>query len=178
MAESLDGSIAYDSNHAANWTSKEDKKFFVEETKKGGAIVFGQNTFKTLGDKPLPGRLNVVMTINEEDKKKEKPGSLEFFVSEKPQTVLSVLKKKGLKKIFIGGGSIINGLFFDAGLVDELWITVEPKIFGTGMRILSDKKRDINLTLKSVKKDNQTVLLKYGVNYVGSDKKRNYRCDR
>lgn len=171
MAESLDGSIAYDSSHAASWTSKEDKKFFIKETKKGGAIVFGQNTFKTLGDKPLPGRLNVVMTIDEDDKKKEKPGLLEFFVNRKPEMVLSALKKKGLKKVFIGGGGIINGLFFDAGLVDELWITIEPKIFGTGMRILSDKKRDINLILKSVKKVNQTVLLKYGVNYVSSDKK-------
>jgi len=171
MAESLDGSIAYDSNHAANWTSKEDKKFFVEETKKAGVIIFGRNTFATFNDKPLPGRLNLVMTMDKQDKEKERPGLLEYFINEKPESILTELKRRRFKKVFIGGGSVINGLFFDAGLVDELWITVEPKIFGTGMRILSDKKRDINLSLKSVKKDNQTVLLKYGVNYGSSDKK-------
>jgi riboflavin biosynthesis pyrimidine reductase len=107
--------------------------------------------------------------MDEKDKEKEKPDLLEFFVNEKPQAILAELEKRGFKKVFVGGGSMINALFFDAGLIDEMWITVEPKIFGTGMRILSDKKRDINLTLKSVKKDNQTVLLKYGVKYGGSN---------
>ncbi len=170
MAESLDGVIAHDKDHTANWTSKEDKQFFVAETKKGGAIVFGRNTFATFGDRPLPNRLNYVMTMNPDDKKLEKPGLLEFVVNTSPAEVLKNLKKRGFRRVFIGGGSMINSLFFDQKLIDELWITVEPKIFGFGMRILSDTKRDVNLHLKSAKKVNQTVLLKYGVNYGNSDK--------
>lgn len=169
MAESLDGSIAYDPGHSANWTSKEDKKFFVEETKKAGVIIFGHNTFKTFGSRPLPGRLNIVLTRNKPSDNIE--GLLEYRTIESPKKLLDELKDLGYDRVFIGGGSAINSIFLDQKLVDELWINIEPKIFGTGMRILSDKKRDINLTLKSVKKDNQTVLLKYGVDYVGSDKK-------
>jgi dihydrofolate reductase len=169
MAQSLDGVIAHDVDHAANWTSKEDKEFFIKETKKGGAIIFGRNTFKTLGDKPLPNRLNFVMTMDENDKKLTKDGLLEFAVKKQPAEVIEILKKKGFKKIFVGGGSMINSLFFDAELVDELWITVEPKIFGTGLKILTEKKRDVNLKLKSAKKVNNTVLLKYGVNYGNSN---------
>lgn len=171
MAESLDGVIAHNKDHAANWTSKEDKQFFVSETKKGGAIVFGRNTFATFGDKPLPGRLNYIMTLDPKDKKMEKPGLLEFVVDSSPENVLANLKKRGFKKVFVGGGSMINGLFLDHKLADELWITIEPKIFGSGLRIFSEIKRDINLRLKSMKKTNQIVLLKYGVNYGNSNKK-------
>jgi dihydrofolate reductase len=169
MAQSLDGIIAYDSDHAANWTSKEDKQFFIAETKKGGVVIFGRNTYKTFGGKPLPGRLNLVMTMDEAEKKLEKPGLVEYAVNQQPAQVIAMLKKRKFKKVFVGGGSIINSIFLDAGLVDELWITVEPKIFGTGLKIFNDKKRDINLVLKSVKKANQSVLLKYGVNYGNSN---------
>jgi len=169
MAQSLDGIIAYDADHTANWTSKEDKQFFISETKKAGVIIFGRNTFQTFGGKPLPGRLNLVMTRDEGESKLEKPGLLEYAVNKKPSEILEMLKKRGFKKVFIGGGSMINSLFFDSGLVDELWITVEPKIFGTGLKIFTDKKRDINLSLKTVKKANQSVLLKYGVNYGNSN---------
>ena len=169
MAESLDGSIAYDQNHSANWTSKEDKKFFVEETKKAGVIIFGHNTFKTFGSKPLLGRLNIVLTRSQSDE--DIDGLLEYKTIENPKKLLKELEDRGYDKVFIGGGSAINSVFLDNELVDELWINIEPKIFGTGMRILSDKKRDINLVLKSVNKSNQTVLLKYGVNYGSSDQK-------
>ncbi|MCL5411005.1 MAG: dihydrofolate reductase family protein [Patescibacteria group bacterium] len=169
MAESLDGSIAYDQNHSADWTSKEDKKFFVEETKKAGVIIFGHNTFKTFGSRPLPGRLNIILTRDHLGENIE--GSLEYKTVENPKKLLKELKDRGYNKVFIGGGSAINSIFLDYKLIDELWINIEPKIFGTGMRIFSDKKKDINLILKSVKKVNQTVLLKYGVNYVSSNQK-------
>lgn len=169
MAQSLDGVIAYDSEHTANWTSKEDKQFFISETKKAGVIIFGRKTYKTFGDKPLPGRLNLVMTLDENEKKLEKPGLVEYAVKEEPSDILKALKKRGFKKVFVGGGSMINSLFLDAELIDELWITVEPKIFGTGLKIFTDKKRDINLVLKTAKKVNQSVLLKYGVSYGNSN---------
>ncbi len=169
MAQSLDGVIAYDADHAANWTSKEDKQFFISETKKAGVIIFGRNTYKTFGDKPLQGRLNLVMTLDESEKQFEKPGLVEYAVKKEPSEILKMLKKRGFKKVFVGGGSMINSLFLDKGLIDELWITIEPKIFGKGLKILTDQKRDINLVLKTVKKANQSVLLKYGVNYGNSN---------
>lgn len=169
MAESLDGSIAYDSGHTANWTSKEDKQFFVSETKKAGVIIFGKKTFDTFGGKPLPNRLNLVLTRDQKNAMEAKENLLEFSVNESPKDILARLEKRGFEKVFIGGGSAINGLFLDSKLVDELWITVEPKIFGTGMRIFSDKKRDIDLELKSVDKANQSVILKYGVKYGSVD---------
>ena len=58
-ALSADGYIAKDSAHAAFWTGKEDKKRFIDITKRAGVVVMGLNTYKTLG-KPLKGRVNIV----------------------------------------------------------------------------------------------------------------------
>jgi len=48
-----DGYIAKNSTHAAMWTSKEDKKRFIEVTKRAGVVIMGLNTWQTLGGKPL-----------------------------------------------------------------------------------------------------------------------------
>jgi len=58
-ALTADGYIGKNAKHAAMWTSKEDKKRFIEITKRAGVIVMGQNTWQTLG-KPLKDRLNIV----------------------------------------------------------------------------------------------------------------------
>jgi dihydrofolate reductase len=59
-AISADGLIAKDSDEKSTaWTSKADKKFFSERTKKAGVVVMGRKTFDTIG-KPLSERLNIV----------------------------------------------------------------------------------------------------------------------
>jgi len=64
-AISADGFIARDSHHPAVWTSKEDKKRFVEITKRAGVVIMGLNTFRTL-PKPLKDRLNIVYSLNKD----------------------------------------------------------------------------------------------------------------
>ena len=62
-AISIDGFISQlKTKHlpSTNWTSKEDKKFFIEKTK-GAVCIMGSATYNTIG-KPLPKRLTVVYT--------------------------------------------------------------------------------------------------------------------
>jgi 2,5-diamino-6-(ribosylamino)-4(3H)-pyrimidinone 5'-phosphate reductase len=44
--------------------------------------------------------------------------------------VLSTVKKLGIKKILVEGGGEINWSFFSQGLVNELIVTIAPKIVG------------------------------------------------
>ena len=55
MAMTLDGKIARDASHPADWTGTEDKKKFVEITRRAGAMIMGSRTFDTIG-RLLPGR--------------------------------------------------------------------------------------------------------------------------
>ncbi|MDD4995319.1 MAG: dihydrofolate reductase family protein [Patescibacteria group bacterium] len=161
MAITLDGKIAKHAAHAATWTSKADKKIFVEETKKAGVIIMGQTTYDTIG-RPLPGRLNVVMNP-EPDATKNIPDSLEF-TNREPRELLTDLEKRGFSNAIIGGGATINGLFLKSGLIDEIWLTIEPKIFGEGLPLFRGADVDINLKLLEIKKlDDNAIQLRYSV---------------
>lgn len=48
-------------NNQLLWKLPKDLKFF-KNTTWGNAIVMGRKTFESLGNKPLPGRLNIVIT--------------------------------------------------------------------------------------------------------------------
>ncbi|PIT88493.1 MAG: dihydrofolate reductase [Candidatus Magasanikbacteria bacterium CG10_big_fil_rev_8_21_14_0_10_36_32] len=155
MAITADGKIGKHSKHLADWTSKADKKIFVAETKKAGVIVMGQTTFDTIG-KPLPNRLNVVMNLNP-DKTKNILEQLEFTNSP-PKKLLDELSERGFETVILGGGATINGLFLDAELIDEIWLTVEPKIFGSGLSLFNNVDVNLSLELISLEKIDTNVL--------------------
>lgn len=139
------------------WTSGADKKKFIELTKKAGVIVMGLTTYKTIG-KPLPGRLNVVYAP------KDTPEIEGVMMTDlPPKELLAELETKGYKDVAICGGSTIYTMFLQAGVVNRIYITVEPKLFGQGLTIFN-KPIDINLKLRSVEKLSDDVLfLEYEV---------------
>lgn len=154
-ALTADGFIARNSHHLADWTSKEDKRFFVEMTKRAGVMVMGQNTYETIG-KPLPGRLNIVYS-----REKTYPG-VEVTQAE-PAALLKDLEQRGYKEVAICGGSAIYTMFMEAGVVDTLYLTVEPVLFGQGITLFN-KEIDKKLTLMKVEKlGEQSVLLEYTI---------------
>lgn len=162
LAATVDGKIAKSKTHLASWTSKEDKMSFIKETKKAGVIIMGRSTFATIG-KPLPGRLNIILTSSPEKfKEEEKRGILEF-IKGSPLEVVSLLKRRGYTLAILGGGANTNAKFLEAGLVDELLITVEPKIFGSGVDLFAGSF-DVDLELLNVSKLNKnTIQLRYRV---------------
>jgi len=159
MASSLDGKIAKNKDHFANWTSKEDKQVFIQTSKDFGMIMMGYNTFKTF-PKPLKDRLNVVFSENAEE-------NIEGvkWVKGEPEKVLEELEKMGFKKALLGGGTGLNTLFLQKKLINEIILTVEPKIFGSGLSLFNDDF-DINLELLELKKINDnSYLVRYKVVY-------------
>jgi dihydrofolate reductase len=139
-AISADGFIARDSHHPAVWTSKEDKKRFVELTKRAGVIVMGLNTFKTL-QKPLKDRLNIVYSANKDIGMVA--DNLEV-TSMDPKDLIESLDKRGFKEVAICGGSQIYTTFMKTGLVGSLYLTIEPILFGKGMNIFNDSLDEKN----------------------------------
>ena len=155
MATTLDGKIAKHTTQLADWTSKADKKIFVAETKKAGVIVMGETTYNTIG-RPLPGRLNIVLTPEPENKESI-PDSLEFIKAE-PKEICAMLAKRGFETIILGGGATVNGSFLRENLIDEIWLTVEPKIFGEGVSLFNGADVNLSLELISIEKIDDNVL--------------------
>ena len=160
MAISLDGKIAKNSQHFTNWSSKEDKKMFSQVSNDCGVILMGENTFNTFPS-PLEGRLNLV--FSEKDNLEDEENVC--FVKGDPKLILEKLKKDGYKKALLGGGSFLNSLFLEKKLIDEIMITIEPKVFGQGLSLFN-KDFDINLELIELKKLNKnSIFLHYKVIY-------------
>jgi len=147
MASTVDGKIAKDAQHFANWTSKEDKILFSQISKNLKVVIMGENTFNTFPS-PLKNRLNVVFT----HQKREALEGVKWVKGD-PKIVLNELEGLGYSTALLGGGAQINSLFLEKKLIDEIIISYEAKIFGNGLSIFS-KEHDIDLKLLELNKLN------------------------
>lgn len=159
MAVTADGMIARDSMQLVDWSGSADKKYFVEITKQSGVMIMGSKTFDTIG-RVLPGRKNIVMT---RDKRRISQDDSLMFTDQPPAKVLKDLAAEGYSCVTLIGGAVINTLFIQAGLVDEVHLTMVPRFFGQGLPLFSHSM-DIDLELMDVSKfENTHVLLRYHV---------------
>ena len=157
-AVSADGFIARrEGQRSMDWTTKEDKKFFVERTKQARVVVMGSKTFETIG-KALPGRTIVVYSRQA----RNYPEGVEVTDTD-PQTLLADLEKRGFKEAAICGGTSIYTQFLKSGCVKKMYITVEPIIFGTGVPLFNESL-ELPLSLASTKQlAPDVVLLEYNI---------------
>lgn len=169
MLSSADGKTTQGNNpNIYTWSSTEDQEHFFSEIKKNSLIVMGRETYEA--SKPVikleKGKLRIVLTHNPKKYfQRSVKGQLEFS-NETPEKLIKRMSLLGYKKMLLVGGSLINGLFLKDNLVDELDLTVEPKLFGTGKNIVEGQILNTNMYLISIKKLNKTgtLLLKYGIN--------------
>jgi dihydrofolate reductase len=157
-AVTADGFIGRDPNHLADWTGKADKKLFVEVTKEAGVMVMGSRTFATIG-RALPGRRTIVYTSRPDAITAEGVET----TTEDPKALVNRLEKEGAHGLAIAGGASIYQQFMAAGVVDELYITIAPLLFGTGVPLFSG---DLNVQLQLLETrtlDDDTVLIHYKV---------------
>lgn len=156
-AISADGFIAKEENQiSTSWTSGVDKKFFSEITKKSGVVVLGKKTYDTIGH-ALPNRVNIIYTNSDT----QFDGA--ETTNKTPKELLEDLEKRGFSEVAICGGSSIYSMFLDSGLVNKLYLTVEPKIFGTGVKLFKNNTdKDIKLISSSLLSED-VLLLEYEV---------------
>lgn len=148
---------------STTWTSPEDKQFFTEKTKAIGALIMGSKTFETIG-RALPGRRSVVMTSRPESFSEFSDPNL-FFTSKSPEEILTELSKQGVKQVALCGGASIYNLFLQKGLVDKMFVTVEPQSFGGGVKLFSEEIITRFKLLKQNKLNEKgTLLLEYQFN--------------
>ena len=116
--------VAYDLNRVIGidnkmpWHIPEELKYFKKVTM-GKAIVMGRKTFESIG-RPLPGRLNIIVTRNED------------YVAEGAEVYHDLQKaiergKEFSKEVVVIGGAEIFNLSMD--LADRLYITIIRKEF-------------------------------------------------
>ena len=161
----LDGKITkWGDPHVMRWSSPDDQKYFREIWNESPLIVMGSSTFDFDPIKPSPKSLLHIMTSDPTKYREyEVPGQLEFS-SETPEELVKRFGAQYEQMLVVGGPHIATSFFKD-GMVDELWLTFEPKIFGEGGNFAVGAELDIELLLLSMEKinDRVTLILKYRV---------------
>lgn len=166
VAMSLNGFITNGSDpDVTKWTSAEDKAHFKASKAESNLIVMGKNTYlamrksMVLDDKTL--RVVLVRDLSEflDD---TVDGKLEFSNLE-PLQLVEWLEELGHNEMLLAGGSYVYSSFLEAGLIDELLVTIEPVVFESGTPLFSNLKSTQNFKLASSKQLNSdgTLLLSY-----------------
>jgi dihydrofolate reductase len=158
-AVTIDGKIALDANHFSDWTSPEDKVFMRALLDKSDVVVVGNNTYKTAIE-PLSKRNCIVLTASVATTEK-KSDNLLFW---NPATTPFEAVAGQYKTVAILGGAKTYSYFLENDLMDELYLTIEPIIFGRGIDLFAPIGEKMSrFELLSMEKLNEigSVLLHY-----------------
>jgi dihydrofolate reductase len=166
FVSTLDGKVTkWGEPHVNWWSSHQDQDYYKKVMNESRLIVMGSNTFNADTFKPSANHQFIIMT-HQPDKYKnlEVPGQLEF-TNESPVDLTVRFANKDHKQMLVVGGPHVATSFLKEQLIDELWLTIEPKIFGTGGNFATDVNLDINLRLIYFEKVNEqgTLITKYAV---------------
>jgi dihydrofolate reductase len=166
FVSTLDGKITrWGDPKVSSWTSEEDKKYFKKTWNEAPLIVMGSNTFRAEKLGSARDHLIVVMTRHPSDfKDMEVSGRLEFS-KESPAQLAARFEKAKFTTMLVVGGPNIATSFLKADLIDEIWLTIEPKIYGKGGNFVIEQELDLELRLISCEQVNPegTLITRYKV---------------
>ncbi len=158
-ATTMDGKIALDAGHFSDWTSPEDKDFLHKMLDESDVVVVGNNTYKTAIE-PLSKRNCIVLTSSVATTERKSDNLLLW----NPTTTTFTAVAGIYKTPAILGGAQTYSYFLQNGLLDELYLTIEPLVFGRGISLFDHVAGDpVRLKLASIKNlnENGTILLHY-----------------
>ncbi len=131
------------------FSSEKAKKGFLSMIKKIKVNIVGRKTFESSlksGKFPFDG-FNVVVTHRKIKSRWENV----IFTDKKPREILDIVRKKGYNSAMIGGGKLVTSFMRD-NLVDDLYLDIEPIVFGKGIRMFSQEDFENRLKLVSLKR--------------------------
>jgi dihydrofolate reductase len=111
LATDLNGCIGYEDNLV--FKSKKDLRRFKELTT-NGIVVMGSNTYKSLGYKPLPNRVNIVLSSKLVDNNVQVYSDINVMLDD-------ILKYYPDKTVWIIGGANVYKQF--TNIADEVYLT-------------------------------------------------------
>ena len=147
MATTVNGYIAKE-NDETPWSDAVWDSYYTI-VKQFKAIILGRRTYEIMKDvnefDKIGNPFTIVVT------KEDLARNSNFAVAKSPKEALEILKEKGFAKALVAGGGILNSSFIKESLIDEIYLDVEPLIFGKGIKLFSDNDFDIKLELIGTK---------------------------
>jgi dihydrofolate reductase len=142
MLQSMDGIISQnlpkDQIDKLDWGSPQDKLSFREVVANSDVTILGSTTFLNMPSWYFKTKPGIIITRNVakyEAKYADSGRNLKFLEPE-PKVIKEYLESQNYQNVILGGGSKINYIMLSAGMVDEIHLTIAPKIFAKGVKII------------------------------------------
>lgn len=170
MVETVDGKTTlWHEPEIHGWSSKEDQEHFRSLLSTHTLLVMGRKTYESVKNhiRLSPNLRRIVLTQRpEEHKERHVQGQLEFS-DESPKDLVRRMVAEGYTTMLLLGGSEVNESFLSDHLINECYITIEPKFFGSGKPLFATTNVDISLQLRDMMRlnDQGTILLRYTILY-------------
>ena len=164
-AQSIDGFISRHQEPGTDFCSTQDAAFLASSLRAFDSMIMGRKTYETLRDRILASTsgqyLRKIQTktpalFSEE----RREGTIEF-TNASPIAICQDLAVRGRTRCALLGGGETYTAFLKADLVDELWLTIEPVIFGTGVSLANEALDNRFRLLSTENLANDTLLFKY-----------------
>ncbi len=156
MAITANGMIAKSDNDTS-WISADEWNSYSSAVRKAKCLIVGHKTYDILTKQPEFKELeNIQLVVL--STKNFATLSPNHVVAKSPKQALDLLEN--FNEIIVAGGGIINAAFLAENLVDEIYLDIEPIVFGEGIPIFKGKNFERNLRLIGQKKitDNEIQL--------------------
>ena len=148
MAITPNGFIAKN-NDDTSWISQQEWNSYSQIVQRAGNLVVGHRTYDILTKQPEFSELKDVqlVVVAQEDFQTLAQNHL---VAHSPKEALKLLND--FEQVVVAGGGTLNVSFVEENLIDEIFIDIEPIIFGKGIPLFRDKDFERNLKLVGQKK--------------------------
>ena len=104
-------------NNQLPWHIKEDLQFF-KKTTINHAVIMGRQTLDSINGKPLPKRLNIVVS------RTQRANRDNLYWATSIEKAICLAKEQGYEHIFIAGGDSLYTQALEANLIDDIYRTV------------------------------------------------------
>ncbi|MDP3881472.1 MAG: dihydrofolate reductase family protein [Nanoarchaeota archaeon] len=148
MAMTVNGYIAGKENETP-W-SQEEWSSYAEAVKRSKAIIIGRNTYELMRREKEFEKIGNPRTIVVSKKIKSSEKSNFAFVNN-PKEAISLLEKEDYEEVLVAGGSKLNSSFIKENLIDEIYLDIEPHLFGNGIKLFTEDDFSAGLELISTK---------------------------
>ena len=118
------------------WQLPEDLRFF-KNTTWGMPIIMGRKSYEAVGNKPLPGRFNIVVSRQEDFN----PGHLSVQKAPDLASAIRLAEATDCREIFIGGGGELYKEAIDQ--CDRIYITRVHAVLDGDAFFPGDTKRSL-----------------------------------
>jgi len=154
MAMTLNGYIAKEDDDTG-FVSKEEWDSYSRAVRKAGNLVVGHRTYDILVKQPEFVELKKVRIVVI-SKKPFKTLDSNHLTAKSPDEALKLLGESGT--VIVAGGGILNASFMEENLIDEIYIDIEPVVFGNGIKLFADSEFETKLNLIGVKSLSKDVI--------------------